>query len=90
MEEDLKYPARGFATGPIEVAFAVAIAVEMTKETVKAIINWLKRRKETGKIEPRLKVTIEGDILKLSTRDMRVLTSILESSEGKDQRAQPK
>ena len=59
---------------------AGVIVVEATKELVKAIIKWLKERKEKGLKKPRLKVTVEGNVVNLNVSQMKILEKVLEKA----------
>lgn len=56
------------------------VVVEATKELVKAIIKWLKERKEKGLKKPRLKVTVEGNVVNLNVSQMKILEKVLEKA----------
>lgn len=54
------------------------VVVELTKEAIKAIIKWLRERRKKGLKRPKLKIIVEGNILDLSQKDMKVLMKMLE------------
>lgn len=56
------------------------VVVEATKELVKAIIKWLKERNEKGLKKPRLKVTVEGNVVNLNVSQMKILGKVLENA----------
>lgn len=55
------------------------IVVEVTKELIKIISDWLKERRRKGK-KTELFVIVKGNILKLNQKNMRILKKILEES----------
>ncbi|MEM3565930.1 MAG: hypothetical protein QXK18_03540 [Candidatus Bathyarchaeia archaeon] len=61
------------------------VIIELTKEAIKAIIKWLKERRKKGLKRPKLKVIVEGNILDLNQKDMKILMGILEKA-SKEQR----
>lgn len=63
-------------------ALISGIVIEITKETVRAILNWLKERRKKRK-KPRLVIRVEGDILKLNAKELKLLTTILEKASEK-------
>lgn len=56
------------------------VIIELTKEAIKAIIKWLKERRKKGLRRPKLKVIVEGNILDLNQKDMKILMGILEKA----------
>jgi len=65
-------------------ALAVAVIVEITKEALKAILSWLKERRKKGLRNPRLEVRVNGNILKLNAKSIKILETLLkEPSKGK-------
>ena len=73
---------RFFDTLPaaIPVGIVSAIIIQLTKETIKAILNWLKERRKKSLREPLLTVTVEGDVLSLDPEDMKALAVFLEQA----------
>lgn len=69
------YPAKRIFIHVLE-----SVIVEFSKKTVETIINWLKERKKKGLKNPRLKVTVEGNILDLNPEDMKRLADILDKA----------
>jgi hypothetical protein len=68
-------------------ALAVAVIVEITKEALKTILSWLKERRKKGLRNPRLEVRVNGNILKLNAKSIKVLETLLkEASNGKQKR----
>lgn len=63
-------------------AIFYGIVIEITKEAIRAILNWLKERRKKGK-KPRLVIQVEGDILKLKAKDLKLLATILEKASEK-------
>lgn len=78
-DESMWYAERGEICRILDVLVCTVI-IELTKETLKAIINWLKERKKKGLKNPQLKVTIEGNVLNLNPKDMKTLEEILEKA----------
>jgi len=68
-------------------ALAVVVIVEITREALKAILSWLKERRKKGLKNPRLEIRVEGNILKLNAKSIKVLETLLkEVSKGKQKR----
>jgi len=65
-------------------AFTAAIIVGATRELVEAIAEWLREKKKSK--SPRLMVTIEGNVLKLNGKSMKVLANMLEEATHKEGR----
>lgn len=59
------------------------IVVEVTKELIKAIINWLKEKRKERVRKPRLIVEVQGNILDLNQKNMKVLKKLLKESKQK-------
>ena len=58
-----------------------AIVVELTKETIKAIINWLKERRKKGLEDPQLELVIRGrKKIELNNENVKMLEKMLEQS----------
>jgi hypothetical protein len=56
------------------------VIVELTKESLKTIIKWLKERRKKGLKNPRLKVVVEGNVLNLNQKDIKILKNMLEEA----------
>lgn len=54
------------------------VTIKLTKKAIRAIIKWLRERRKKGLKKPKLKIIVEGNILDLSQKDMRVLMKMLE------------
>jgi hypothetical protein len=76
-DESMWHVERGEICRILDVLVCTVI-VELTKETIKAIINWLKERRKKGLKKPQLKVAVEGNVLNLNQKDMKILASMLE------------
>ena len=66
-------------TFTIPTVILTAVLAEITKESVKVIIKWLKERRKRKRYST-LNVTVEGDFLDLNAKDMNVLATILEKA----------
>lgn len=53
------------------------VITKLTKEALKAFSKWLEERRRKGLKEPELEVRVEGNILKLNNRNMKILGEIL-------------
>jgi ribosomal protein L24 len=75
------YPAgvKYAAISAEEIIFG-GIVVELTKEAVKAIIDWIKKRRKKGLKNPQLEFTVTGNPLKLSIKNMMILERMLEQA----------
>jgi hypothetical protein len=51
--------------------------VDLTEELVKAILMWLRKRKNEQTVNPKLKLTIGGNLLNINVHDMEMLLKIL-------------
>ena len=51
--------------------------VDLTVELVKAILIWLRKIKQEKLEDPKLKITIGGNLLNLNIQDMKMLLKIL-------------
>ena len=56
------------------------LVVELTKKVIEAIKKWIEEKRKNGK-RSSLRITIEGDVLKLNSGDAKVLQEILKQSE---------
>jgi hypothetical protein len=63
------------ATTAVGVAILSAVVVELTKETLKYILNWLREEKKEGS---ELSVVLKGNVLKLNEESLAILEKILE------------
>jgi hypothetical protein len=61
-------------------AIASVLVIEITKEAARAILDWLKKRKRE-KRNPKLKVTVNGKTVKLTSRQVEAIYRMLMESE---------
>lgn len=64
----------------IPVGIVSAVIIELTKETIRALLTWLREKRKKGLREPLLTVTVEGDVLSLDPEDMKALAIFLEQA----------
>ena len=51
--------------------------VDLTEELIKAILVWLRKIKQEPKENPKLKITIGGNLLNINVHDMEMLLKVL-------------
>jgi hypothetical protein len=51
--------------------------VDLTDELVKAILVWLRKRKTEHEENPKLKISIGGNLLNINVHDMEMLLTVL-------------
>ena len=64
-------------TDEFEDSVISGLFVDLTAELVKAILFWLRKIKQEELEDPKLKITIGGNLLNLNIQDMKMLLKIL-------------